>query len=142
MISSNGKLIKVKINFGRLFPLDKHIVDFYTKNGIGIYFDHKLNNLVVLKDKNQIIRAKEKRAQRRFKTFNKIGAEKASNVRKIMEHLYKIKKNKRVWLFMDRINKADDNAEALFEYAMQQNDGIKKYFIISKDSPDYNRLKK
>ncbi|WP_176142666.1 CDP-glycerol glycerophosphotransferase family protein, partial [Salmonella enterica] len=52
------------------------------------------------------------------------------------------KKNKRVWLFMDRINKADDNAEALFEYAMQQNDGIKKYFIISKDSPDYNRLKK
>ncbi|MEK4217155.1 CDP-glycerol glycerophosphotransferase family protein [Bacillus sp. FSL L8-0222] len=142
MISSNGKLIKVKINFGRLFPLDKHIVDFYTKNGIGIYFDHELNNLVVLKDKNQIMKAKEKRAQRRFKTFNKVGAEKASNVRKIMEHLHKIKKNKRIWLFMDRINKADDNAEALFEYAMQQKDGIKKYFIISKDSPDYNRLKK
>lgn len=87
------------------------------------------------------MKAKEKRAQRRFKTFNKVGAEKASNVRKIMEHLYKIKKNKRVWLFMDRINKADDNAEALFEYAMQRERRYQKYFIISKDSPDYNRLK-
>lgn len=49
-----------------------------------------------------------------------------------MEHLYKIKKNKRVWLFMDRINKADDNAEALFEYAMQQNDGIKNILLSVK----------
>lgn len=59
-----------------------------------------------------------------------------------MEYFYKIKKNKRVWFFMDRIIKVDDNVEVLFEYVMQQKDGIKKYFIISKDSLDYNRLKK
>ncbi|MCY9262135.1 bifunctional glycosyltransferase family 2 protein/CDP-glycerol:glycerophosphate glycerophosphotransferase [Bacillus haynesii] len=141
-IHVKNKLIKVKINFGRLFPLDKHFVDFYTKDGISIYFDHQENNLVVLKGGNEVIRQKEKRIQKRFKKSNKVGAEKASKVRKVMDYLYKIKKDKKIWIFMDRINKADDNAEALFEYAMQQKDGIKKYFIISKDSPDYNRLKK
>lgn len=42
---------------------------------------------------------------------------------------------------MDRPNKADDNAEHLFRYAVQQNDGIRKYFVVSEDSVDYKRMK-
>ena len=38
--------------------------------------------------------------------------------------------HKQIYLFMDRSNKADDNGEHLFKYAMQQNDGIKKYFAL------------
>ena len=41
---------------------------------------------------------------------------------------------------MDRPNKADDNAEHLFKYAVQKNDGIQKYFVVSKQSSDYDRL--
>ncbi|MGP3624880.1 CDP-glycerol glycerophosphotransferase family protein, partial [Staphylococcus aureus] len=47
-----------------------------------------------------------------------------------------------VWLFIDRQDKADDNAEHLFKYAINKNDGVKKYFIIKKDSKDYDRIKK
>ena len=50
--------------------------------------------------------------------------------------------NRRIWLFMDRIDKADDNAEHLFKYAVKQNDGIEKYFVISENSKDYPRIKK
>lgn len=55
----------------------------------------------------------------------------------------KCQKKKPIWLFFDRLDKADDNGEAFFEHACRF---IKKraecYFIISKISPDYNRLKK
>lgn len=54
--------------------------------------------------------------------------------------LYPFWKNKKIWLFVDREDSADDNAEHLFKYAIKQDDGIKKYFSINKDCDDYNRL--
>ena len=54
--------------------------------------------------------------------------------------LYPFWKNRTIWLFIDRDIIADDNAEHLFKYCIQQDDGIEKYFIINKDSPDYERL--
>ncbi|MCC7554091.1 MAG: glycosyltransferase [Methanobacteriaceae archaeon] len=55
--------------------------------------------------------------------------------------LYPFIRHKKIWLFMDRKNYADDNAEHLFKYSNNIKDNIKKYFIVSKDSNDYNRLK-
>ena len=55
--------------------------------------------------------------------------------------LYPIYKNKRIWLFMDNIESADDNAECLYKHALKQKDGIEKYFIIDKKSSDFLRLK-
>ena len=56
--------------------------------------------------------------------------------------LYPIYRNKRIWLFMDKIENADDNGEHLYKYAIKQNDGIKKYFVLDKNSPDFKRLSK
>ena len=54
--------------------------------------------------------------------------------------LFPIYKRKRIWMFMDRIDKAGDNAEYLYEYCMGMDDGINKYFTLSKDSSDFSRL--
>ena len=54
--------------------------------------------------------------------------------------LYPLYKNKRIWLFMDKIEVADDNAEHLYKYAIEKEDDIKKYFTVTKDSPDFERL--
>lgn len=56
--------------------------------------------------------------------------------------LYPFYRNKRIWLFMDRRESGDDNAEHLFKYAIKQNDGIKKYFTVSEKSDDYANLSK
>lgn len=51
-------------------------------------------------------------------------------------------RNKRIWLFQDRVDVADDNAKHLFRYAVKQDDDIKKYFVISKDCEDFDEMKK
>lgn len=65
-------------------------------------------------------------------------------LRNIYTKLYNLKKKyykKPLYLFMDRTNHADDNAEHLFRYAVKQNDNIRKYFVVE-DGNEYNRLKK
>ena len=55
--------------------------------------------------------------------------------------LYPFFKDKRIWLFSDRIESADDNAEYLFNYCLGQNDNVKKYFVLDKSSTDFKRFK-
>lgn len=55
--------------------------------------------------------------------------------------LYPFMRNRKIWIIMDRIDMADDNAEHFFKYAVKQDDGIRKYFVIDNESPDYERLK-
>lgn len=54
--------------------------------------------------------------------------------------LYPFYKNKRIWMFMDRRENADDNAEHLYKYAIAQRDNIEKYFTVNEDSSDFKRL--
>ena len=56
--------------------------------------------------------------------------------------LSKIIPKRNVWLLSDRINKADDNAEHLFRYILKNKHNINPYYVISKESDDYKRLKK
>ena len=54
--------------------------------------------------------------------------------------LYPFYRKRRIWLFMDRRENADDNAEHLYRYALGQNDNIKKYFTVSDKFGDFTRL--
>lgn len=54
--------------------------------------------------------------------------------------MYPFYRNKRIWLFQDRQENADDNAEHLYKYAIKQNDKIKKYFTVSDEFGDFTRL--
>ncbi len=55
---------------------------------------------------------------------------------------YPFLRNKRIWFFMDRPEVADDNGMHLFKYAVDKDTDIQKYFIINKDSPDFEEMKK
>lgn len=70
------------------------------------------------------------------------GYQHALLIRVIYLILYPIMKNRKIWLFSDRPIFADDNATHLFKYSIKQNDGIKKYFVIKKESEDYANMKK
>ena len=46
------------------------------------------------------------------------------------------------WLLMDRDTQADDNAEHLYDYIMQNHPEINAFFILRRSSHDWNRLAK
>ncbi len=52
-----------------------------------------------------------------------------------------VKKYSRCWLLMDRDVQADDNAEHLYRYIMENHPEINAYFILRKSSHDWNRLR-
>lgn len=45
------------------------------------------------------------------------------------------------WVLMDRIDRADDNAEHLYRYLMHERPDINAWFLLAADSPDWNRLR-
>lgn len=49
-------------------------------------------------------------------------------------------RNKKIFLFEDRIDVADDNAFYLFRYANTVKDNVKKYFVLSKDAKQYEKV--
>ncbi len=50
---------------------------------------------------------------------------------------------KKIWITMDKLFKAGDNGEYFYRYVKKMNPkGIKIYYVVQNDSPDYKRLKK
>ncbi len=47
---------------------------------------------------------------------------------------------KDAWLLMDRIDRADDNAEHLYRYLMKHRPDINAFFVIEQDCADWHRL--
>jgi CDP-glycerol glycerophosphotransferase (TagB/SpsB family) len=60
---------------------------------------------------------------------------------RVLYYLFKIFKFRELWLIIERPIAGGDNAQAFFEYAVQQKDGINKVFVISKKSKDYQTIK-
>lgn len=50
--------------------------------------------------------------------------------------------NKKIWIFIDRVDMAGDNAECLFKYVIENNREVSPYFAVNKQSSDYSRIKK
>lgn len=63
-------------------------------------------------------------------------------IRMLYMILYPFMKNKHIWTVNDRIDNVDENGMHLFRYLNKQDDGIKKYYIISKDCEQYDKLSK
>ncbi len=57
-------------------------------------------------------------------------------------HVIRAVKKKEIWLISDRINKADDNGEALFKYLNEKKVPETLFFILRQDSADYEDIKK
>ena len=57
---------------------------------------------------------------------------------------YPFLKNKHIWFFMDLPAMADDNGKHIFKYYMDNNlrPDVAKYFILSKDSENFDEIKK
>jgi hypothetical protein len=67
-------------------------------------------------------------------TPHKKSAEKFNYLKNSIVSMFYSFSNRRIWLFMDRGNEIGNNAEALFRYCANIDDGIQKYYIIPNES--------
>lgn len=72
-------------------------------------------------------------------TSNKVGERKAVLGRVLYRTLAAVKRRP-MWLISDRAGKAGDNGEAFFRYMRQNHPEIDAYFVLTKDSPDFERM--
>ncbi len=61
---------------------------------------------------------------------------------RIVTKIARLFKRKELWFISDRVNKADDNGEHFFKYMVENHPDKNVYFVLTQDSPDYERLSK
>lgn len=135
-----GRNSKMKIGMARLAKLSDNYVNMYVLEG-GYVISRDEESLKFEKYDYEVIKDKEKAFIEEIQSEENADKKTIEYVKKIRrKYIEQIDLKERIWVFMDRPNKADDNAEHLFKYAVQKNDGIQKYFVVSKQSSDYDRL--
>ena len=128
---------KYNSRVGNFFPLGKDFKSAYAeRNGWLIRFGEE-QNLILTKAEPEAFVSRELMLLTEMEQYSEAGREAARRRRlaRMMKPFFK----KEIWLISDRINKADDNGEALFAY-LQEHQEIDAYFVLSKDSVDFDRL--
>lgn len=132
--------IPLKYELTHLSPFTKRIPSYFAKDKLIMYPGKK--KIIVVP--NTFIRHLKKEAGM-VKRLIKLGKKKSGAPKaifsRLLYHCLKPFVRKPIYIFMDRVDKADDNAEVLFRYANSKKDGIKKYFILTKESKDFPRMK-
>ncbi|WP_278967360.1 bifunctional glycosyltransferase/CDP-glycerol:glycerophosphate glycerophosphotransferase [Megasphaera elsdenii] len=126
---------------GKFFPLN-HV----TSKAYGFektYLLYWNNNKLILRKNNSIMHIlfEIKYLYSLIFEVKHIAARKAFFAR-LAYYVLKCFKRRSIWLLSDRINKADDNGEALFKYLNENKISENTYFVLRKDSTDYPIVKK
>ena len=139
VINVAGTEVTLKFKYRTIAPISNEL-----QNG---YFYE--NHYVVSKDKYMIRVEKTEDTKKYEKKYcselKALGEKKILLLRKLVRFIRWILKklDKKIWLFGDRIYLGDDNAEFLYDYVKKQhNKHILQYYVITKESSDYERIKR
>lgn len=125
---------------GKFMPLTYELDLYYQEHGWNAVFERETKELVISPaDKKKNFTLRKNRLISLLKLNN--ASRKAALVRLIVWFLQKFLK-KDIWLVSDRANRGDDNGEIFFRYLCDNPvSGVKPYFVIAKDVPDFKRMK-
>lgn len=103
---------------------------------------HNRLRVVRLNDKMRAKKEKDYRAE--LTRRKKMGDEAAGKALEIRKRYFEEKEkvgNQRIWITFDKLYKAGDNGEYMYDYVSAQNDGIDIRYLIKEESPDYIRMR-
>ncbi|PWD86048.1 CDP-glycerol glycerophosphotransferase family protein [Ignatzschineria cameli] len=137
LIGSDDELVEFKIGGKKILPhAQKRIEQTFVNNVIGYVYYYwipieRLSN----KDSLEVLK-NEINCSLSLKGVMK----KSYPFSELFKLLDISKVNDKCWVFMDRCNKADDNAEHLYRYIKNINKELELYFVLEKSSEDWSRL--
>lgn len=126
------------VQFGKVFPLEKSLSSSYALLGDWMV-RYIRNELVFSHPSREDIMRQEEQFLRELHALGNSGADTAIRHR-CAYHMVKPFLSQEIWLLSDRINKADDNGEALFQFLKSRDVAEKVVFVLRKDSSDYPRV--
>ena len=137
---------KKDLRFNQFAPLAKRYENsYYSRDGWAVSFSfdqqEEVDALLVRPVSKREERKYEKKFKKELKETGKEAERKALLIRPLVRTLKKFRR-KPIWMISDRMMKADDNGEVFFKYICENHKNIKPYFVLSKKSVDYKRLKK
>ncbi|MDO4748582.1 MAG: CDP-glycerol glycerophosphotransferase family protein [Eubacteriales bacterium] len=152
-ITLDGKTQRMELEFYRppskLNTLCPHSY-WMMMNNLALVYEDKMLKVKHFTEAQHKKREKQFVKEAKRAVFNvtlgiKTKIENVINMKKLRKAYFKRKnefKDRRIWIFFDKLYKAGDNGEYAFRHAMQRNDNIECYYVINEDSLDYPRLKK
>ena len=131
----------LRINFTKHAKISG-ISNYIVKDDYILFFEE--NTFKIDRYSYKLMKKYEKHVQNKIIKFKRHNYKQALKIRNKYLKLYPLirryKRNHQIHIYMDRLDVADDNSEHLFRYASKQHDGVKKYYVLSEDSPDFNRV--
>ena len=142
-IEIDGKKIELTyVIFNYFAPFSNHLENtYYTNGGWFVALKDEKNHFIIERANKKMLKCAEAKFVEELSGRN---LKDAGYYLKIRKEYFKKKrrKNRSLWLITDRFGKAGDNGEAFFKYLVKNKHEINAKFIISKESPDYDRIKK
>lgn len=138
-----GKEHKVKIKLKKVQAHLNNSKFSYWKMNPNYYLCNKQEYLIIEKKRlfSGFIKELKYFCARMIKARNKDFAVKYLALRLTYWCIKPFYKNKEVWITFDKLYKAGDNGEYIYKYIKETHPEIKIYYVIKKESLDYERLK-
>lgn len=137
-----GQPVKLKMNFGYSYSkiMNNAAYGYWRFNRFIAYVHRK--NIIIKQAAWWYTAYRELRIWLEWMFKKKRGYRKFTALRMMYFLTRPYFKKQKIWLFQDKVYKGGDSSEYLYKYAMKQEDGIKKYYLLDETAPDYARLKK
>ena len=137
---------KKDLRFNQFAPLTQRYKNsYYAKDGWAVSFgfneEEKVDCLIVKVAGKKAVKKYEKKFIKELRETGRQAERHALFIRPLIHFLKKFPLRP-IWIISDRMMKADDNGEVFFKYICENKKNIKPYFVLSKKSTDYKRLKK
>ena len=133
-------VIFANIIFGKFCPLERKYSSSFIDLG-DIVISYHENSLTVEKSTEKSIKTRKKALLKEIWRSNGF-AERKAVIARILAAMYKKLHKKPLWLISDRLGRASDNGEALFNYLNEIKFADASYFFAIRGGEDYTRLKK
>ena len=145
ILEMNGEDIVLEIRANSIYAHIRHDIKgqyWKFKDKWSLHIAEK-NKIRVLHLNRGLEAKKEMDYQNELAKRGKKGDKAAKNALRLRNLYFEMQEElagQRIWISFDKLYKAGDNGEYMYDYIAEQKDGIDMRYIIKEDSPDYIRM--
>ena len=133
--------LRFSAHWSKLTEKMKNAYWSFASEGVQYMMTYNKKTLLISRIGNHTRKKRERKLRREMLFSKNPTAIKIMLLRMAYFFLERFLHRRPIWMFYDKIYKGGDSAEYLYRFSAKKKDGIKKYYLIDKNAPEYKRLK-